>query len=558
MNRQAIYHANKSEYSYAVSRSEVEIRLRTARGDAESVELIYGMKYDWTIARESCAMEKKYTDDLFDYYVIRLRLQDTRLAYIFRIRAEGKEYYYSEDGVRETYDWALGYFNYFQIPYVHEADVHREVNWAREAVLYQVFVDRFYRGDERADKGYVNLEWGERPNPKSFAGGDLEGIRKKLDYLQEMGFNALYLTPIFASRSNHKYDTRDYFRVDDMFGGERALEALAKDVHSRGMRIILDAVWNHCSRENALFADVMEKGKASDYYDWFLIEGDKPDAERGNYEHFAGCTYMPKFNTSNRAVQEYLIGVSEHWMGRYGIDGWRLDVADEVSDTFWRRFREAVKGRNPNVILLAENWQNGSAWLRGDEYDGAMNYPLTKACLDYFVYDRYDARDMAERLSNLLMRNTMPANHMMLNLLDSHDTERFLTLAKKNGKDERSLINALAVLFFSYGMPCVYYGTEIGMEGGYDPDCRRTFDWDSSHWNERIRGAVKKLIGIRKTLRGEIAYGEQGGVLTIRRGNRILAINNQAKAAQVWICGHRIAIEGQTFQVINSENGGMV
>ena len=130
MNRQAIYHANKSEYSYAVSRSEVEIRLRTARGDAESVELIYGMKYDWTIARESCAMEKKYTDDLFDYYVIRLRLQDTRLAYIFRIRAEGKEYYYSEDGVRETYDWALGYFNYFQIPYVHEADVHREVNWA--------------------------------------------------------------------------------------------------------------------------------------------------------------------------------------------------------------------------------------------------------------------------------------------------------------------------------------------------------------------------------------------------------------------------------------------
>lgn len=557
MNKQAVYHAIRSNYSFPVSENELVIRLRTAKGDAESVELIHSMKYEWTQRRERSAMQKMYSDGLFDYYVIRMVLADARFAYIFLIRSGGREYFYSESGVTEAYDYALGYFDFFQCPYINSADVHREVSWARDAIVYQIFVDRFCAGGYGKEKSYVNLKWGEIPDPKSFAGGDLDGIRLKLDYLQETGFNTLYLTPVFESRSNHKYDIRNYFRVDPMFGGERALRRLTDEVHARGMRIILDAVFNHCSAENGLFRDVVKKGKRSRYFDWFFIRGDRPDEERGNYEYFAGCKYMPKLNTNNPAVQDYLISVGTYWMKKYGINGWRLDVADEVSEVFWRRFRAAVKRTDPDAVLIAENWQNAYPWLGGDMYDGVMNYPLTKACLDYLVYDAFGAQEMADRLARILMRNTDPANEMMLNLTDSHDTERFLTLAKKRGKDEGSLLCALAIVFFSKGMPCVYYGTEIGMEGGYDPDCRRTFEWDESRWNGRVYDAVKKLAKVRKSMGGGILYGARDGVLTIRRGDKMLAVNNGEKR-RFRAAGKEFGIGRREFLIIDLKDGGVL
>lgn len=410
MNKHAIYHAIKSNYSFPVSDKELVVRLRVAKGDAESVELIYSMKYEWTLRRESCPMRKEFSDDLFDYFTVRMELADTRFAYIFRIIADGREYYYSENGVTETYDFSLGYFNFFQCPYINPADVHREVSWVKDAIVYQIFVERFFVGEGEKKKSYVNLKWGDIPNPKSFAGGDLKGIEKKLDYLQDLGVNTLYLTPIFESRSNHKYDIRDYFRVDEMFGGDEAFANLSKAVQARGMRIILDAVFNHCSSENEIFRDVVENGKKSRYYDWFFIHGDKPDPTVGNYEHFAGCKYMPKLNTNVLAVQDYLISIGKYWIEKYGISGWRLDVADEVSDVFWRRFRLAVKADHPDVILIAENWHDAYPWLRGDEYDGVMNYSLTKACLDYLVYGVFDAQAMSDRLSHILMRNTDQVN----------------------------------------------------------------------------------------------------------------------------------------------------
>ena len=559
MNRHAVYHAIKSNYSFPVSDSELVIRLRVAKGDAERAELIYSMKYDWTLHRESCAMRKEFSDDLFDYFTVRMQLADTRFAYIFRIRADGKEYYYSENGVTETYDFALGYFNFFQCPYINPADVHREVSWAKDAIVYQIFVERFYAGEGADKKGYVNLRWGEIPNPKSFAGGDLTGIAEKLDYLCGLGVNTLYLTPIFCSRSNHKYDILDYFHVDEMFGGDKAFAHLMKEARARGVRVILDAVFNHCSGENAIFLDVVKKGKKSRYFDWFFIRGDRPDPEKGNYEHFAGCKYMPKLNTNVPAVQDYLISVGRYWIEKYGISGWRLDVADEVSDVFWRRFRRAVKDADPDAVLIAENWHDAYPWLRGDEYDGVMNYSLTKACLDYLVYDVFDAQAMADRLSHILMRNTDQVNNMMLNLLDSHDTERFITLAKKSGKDERSLLCALAIVFFSPGMPCIYYGTEIGTEGGYDPDCRRTFDWDESRWNKRIYETVKKLVRIRKEkIGGEIAYGAENGLLTVRRGDLLLAVNNTGETRGLQASGRETRIKSYDFQIINLIDGGVL
>ena len=558
MNRQAVYHSIKSNYSFPVSDNELVIRLRVAKGEAQEVTLIHSMKYDWTIRRESCAMRKEYSDGLFDYFIVRMHLQDTRFAYIFCIKSEGRTYYFSENGVTEDYDFSLGYFNFFQCPYINPGDVHRKVSWVSGAIVYQIFVERFFVGEGENKKEYVNLKWGDIPNPKSFAGGDLEGIRKKLDYLQDLGVNTLYLTPIFESCSNHKYDIRNYFRVDEMFGGDGAFARLAKEAHSRGMRILLDAVFNHCSAQNKIFADVVKKGRKSRYYDWFFIDGDKPDQETGNYEHFAGCKYMPKLNTNTPAVQDYLISVGRYWVEKYGIDGWRLDVADEVSDVFWRRFRQELKRAHPDVLLIAENWHDAYPWLRGDEYDGVMNYSLTKACLDYLVYGVFDAQAMSDRLSHILMRNTDQVNNMMLNLLDSHDTERFLTLAKKSGKDERSLLCALAILFFSPGMPCIYYGTEIGMEGGYDPDCRRTFDWNRQNWNLRIYDTVKKLIRLRKRIAGEVKYSAQDGVLLIERKDLLLAVNNGTEKRETEIAGRKYEIDPFGFKIIDIKDGGVL
>lgn len=325
--------------------------------------------------------------------------------------------------------------------------------------------------------------------------------------------------------SNHKYDIEDYFTVDGMFGDEEDIRKLVTSAHERGMRVVMDAVFNHVSARCRQFADVAEKGKNSPYFDWFIIHGDKIDREKVNYECFASCDYMPKWNTSNEAVQEYLIGVGLYWLQKYDIDGWRLDVSDEVSHAFWRKFRDAVKKIKPECAIIGENWHDANAYLKGDQYDSIMNYAFTKACLDFFVLKSADAKAFAEKLNALLMRNTDTVNCMMLNLLDSHDTHRFLTEA---GGDVKKLESALAVLYLFVGVPCIYYGTEIGMEGGYDPDCRRTMDW-----KRRERAAatqlVRALAGLkerRKCLhRNEFRAYAEGEAFVMERGELRLVVN---------------------------------
>ena len=300
---------------------------------------------------------------------------------------------------------------------------------------------------------------------------------------------------MFRSPSNHKYDTIDYYTVDAMFGSNEDLRRLMQEAHGRGIRVILDAVFNHCSMYCPQFQDVIEQGKNSRYFDWFIIHGERPDVQRCNYECFAACNYMPKWNTNNVQVQDYLLNVALYWMRECGIDGWRLDVADEVSHDFWRRFRKEVKRLSPQAILIGESWHDANAWLRGDEFDGIMNYSFTKACIDFFAKGTRTAQSFCGRLSELLMRNTDQVDQMMLNLLDSHDTERFLTLV---GEDRAKLRCALAVLFFFPGMPCICYGTEIGMVGEYEPDSRRTFDWNEEHWDRELQETVRKLAKLRK------------------------------------------------------------
>ena len=525
MNHFALLHITDSAYCFPVSEHEIVIRLRTAKDDIEKAWIIYESKYEIGQTQKKEAMNKELSGELYDYYSIKLDLEDTRLAYVFYLFDGSEYYYYSEDRATKSYDFTKGYYNFFQYPYINSADIMEKEEWLSQACFYQIFIDRFCIGDREKDKTYINLKWGDIPNPKSFAGGDIKGITEKLDYIKELGFDALYLTPIFKSPSNHKYDIVDYFEIDEQFGNKDDLRVLVDELHKRGMRIVLDAVFNHVSELNDKFRDVTEKGRGSEYFDWFVINGDLPEKHPLNYEVFAGCKYMPKWNTSNLKVQDYLISIAKYYISEFDIDGWRLDVSDEISHDFWRKFRKEVKAAKKEAVIIGENWHDASNYLRGDQYDSIMNYAFTKAALDYFAYDKLGAEEMAWKLNDILARNSNTVNDMMLNLLDSHDTDRFFSEVHE---DKGKLKAALALLYMFPGEPSVFYGTECYTVGGYDPDCRRCMDWDNTP-DKELAEFLKKLAEIRKQSR----FSFSGTSIYPSGDKKILCIKRRGENAEI-------------------------
>lgn len=527
MNELAMQHIPESKYCFAVNSNTMALRLRVSKEDfPDKIEVVYGGKYEYAKTQYSVLMERSYEDRLFAWYTAYITLNDVRFVYIFKITENGKVSYFSEDGLTDKFDFVLSFYNCFQLAYINEADLLKPVEWMKTAVFYQIFVERFFMGNESKDKSYINLQWGELPTPKSFAGGDLEGIIQKLDYLKELGINALYLTPIFQSTSNHKYDISDYYKIDEHFGNKEVFKRLVESAHERGIKIVLDAVFNHCSEYIAQFQDVIKNGKKSTYFDWFVIHGDKIDREKINYECFASCAYMPKWNTSNREVQQYLIGIATYWIKEYNIDGWRLDVSDEISHEFWRDFRRAVKAVKSECVLIGENWHDANAYLHGDQYDSIMNYAFTKACLDFYCLGNFNTKQFAEKLNEILMRNIDAINIMMLNLLDSHDTYRFITQSKSRDK----LKSALALLFMFVGAPCIYYGTEIALEGNFDPDSRRCMEWDRVGKENDVSTLVNELAKIKTSgalSDAKIKITENDGLIIVERNGYKLALNGQ-------------------------------
>ncbi|SHI36618.1 glycoside hydrolase family 13 protein [Pseudobutyrivibrio xylanivorans] len=520
MNKHALLHIPESRFCFPLSKEEVVIRLRTAREDAEAglkVKIIYGVKYDYQKERFTEEVPLKYEDELYAFYEVKLNITDVRLVYIFQLEENGKKYYFSEDGLTKDYNYEECFYNFFQLPYINENDVMPMVDWMPGTVFYQIFVDRFCIGDENKDMSYIDMKWGDKPTPKNHAGGDLKGIIKRLDYIKDLGISGIYLTPIFESESNHKYNIVDYKKIDPQFGTTEDLVKLVDEAHKRGIKIVLDAVFNHCSDKMAEFMDVVKKGKDSEFYDWFIVDGDKLDMKKRNFECFAHCEYMPKLNTANAGVQKFLLDIATYWIDVADIDGWRLDVADEVSHDFWRMFRKAVKAKKSDAVIIGENWHDAYPALMGEQQDSIMNYAYTKVCLDYFAKERCDEKKTVWHLNSILMRNMEQVNYMMLNLLDSHDTLRFFT---EIGKDKKKLETALALTMFFPGTPCMYYGTEIAMEGGYDPDCRRCFDWDKSHWDMDLMNKVKELLALKKNpvlQWGDVSIKDVDGAIRIVR-----------------------------------------
>lgn len=518
----------ESQWSNPISVDEIIIRLRTAKEKLE-VYLVYGWQFDLPIVWKEIKMEVAYEDELFYYYEIRIKLDDRRLCYVFKINDGHNDYYFSEDGLSENYDLADAYYNFFQMPYINEADLFPTVAWMKEAVFYQIFVDRFARANFSKDDSYINMAWEDKPSPVSFAGGDLLGIVDKLDYLKDLGVNAIYLTPIFRSNSNHKYDILDYFKIDPHFGDEEDFIKLVENLHARDMKLVLDGVFNHMSKDNPIFQDVLSKQKDSDYFDWFYINEDK------TYETFAKVTAMPKINTSNEKVQKYLIDVGKYWIEKFDIDGWRLDVSDEISHDFWRAFRKEIKGLKKDAVIIGENWHDGSSFLMGDQFDSIMNYSFTKASLDYFKGE-IDARAMAFRLNRVLVRNKDQVNRMNLNFLDTHDTLRFLT--EVDGSEDK-LLSGIALMTVFIGTSCMYYGTEIGLEGSYDPDCRRSFLWDRLGEKDNLIRKIKEIFSLKskEAIReGGIRVKSDEGLLVIERfygSSEIKLVININEARQI-------------------------
>lgn len=516
MNLSAVYHIPKSNFAFAYRKNILYIRIRVAKDDMKSVHIIYGIKYDWQNKKRK-QMEKVLSDAEFDYYEYQIKTNDTRIGYYFELKSLDKIIYYTEAGFVDEFNDEKAYCYFFQYPYINEIDVHKIPKWVSETNFYQIFVERFYNGNPQNSPENLD-DWDAQPTPTSFMGGDLEGIIKKIDYLKKLGIRGIYLTPIFESVSNHKYDTSDYLKIDPYFGDESVLRRLIKICHKNNIKVVLDAVFNHCGIDFKPFQDVVKNGSRSKYFDWFFIDGDHVEFNPINFQAFGYVPYMPKLNTSNKEVKEYLYHVGTYWTEKFDIDGWRLDVSDEIDHEFWRGFRKIVKGINKEAIILGENWHNAYPWLQGDQFDGVMNYSLTKLMLDYFALGEIDAKTFAYEVSGLLTRYSKQVNESMLNLVDSHDTERFLTTCKE---DPEKLKNAAAFLYAYVGMPCTYYGTEIGMDGVYDPGCRKGFDWNEDHWNKELVAYYRKIIKIRnqeKALKcGDIRFIYRDDVFIMKR-----------------------------------------
>ncbi len=383
--------------------------------------------------------------------------------------------------------------------------------WVQDSVFYQIFPDRFENGDHSNDPPNVQ-PWGSMPAVTGFQGGDLRGIIERLYYLLDLGVDSIYINPIFLSPSNHRYNATDYFRIDPKLGRIADFRTLLDVAHRNQMHVILDGVFNHCGRGFFAFTDLLENQSASPYQDWFHVKRFPIDAySPGDATSYVGWwkfKSLPKFNTENPMVRNYLMSVARYWTEQ-DIDGWRLDVPNEIDDDgFWAEFRSIVKSINHEVYILGEIWDGNKRWVGDSHFDGLMNYPVRTMILD-LINGKITPEYFTSHLNQHIQQYPVENGHAMYNMLSSHDTERVLTMV--GGSFQKTKL-AYLILFTLPGAPAIFYGDEIGLTGGKDPDCRKAFPWDESKWNNDLRLFIKDLVRIRKIepslRRGNINFGK--------------------------------------------------
>lgn len=499
MFKEAIYHRPKNEFAYALDESTLHIRLKTKKNDVEKVSLVYGDPYDFNL-EEKCWIShlKKMTfngsDKLHDYWLVDIQPDHSRLRYGFLLENDDESLFYTEKGFYQNQPSDASF--YFCFPFINNIDVFSPPPWVNSTIWYQIFPERFANGDSSTNLEGT-LPWGStEPAQNNFFGGDFQGVIDHLDYLEELGITGLYFTPIFKAHSNHKYDTIDYMEIDPQFGDKETFKELVIQCHRRGIRVMLDAVFNHSGFYFPPFQDVLEKGEQSRYKSWFHLHGvPVKTKEPANYDTFAYVPSMPKLNTENNEVKTYLLDVARYWIKEFDIDGWRLDVANEVDHAFWREFRATVKKAKSDAYILGEIWHDSMPWLQGDQFDAVMNYPITTAITDYFAKENISSLEFVHSVTKVNNMYPETVNEVQFNLLGSHDTPRILTLSNNN-KEKVKL--QMLVQFTMAGTPCIYYGDEISMTGGQDPGCRKCMIWDNEGQDTEMFVFVQKLILLRK------------------------------------------------------------
>ena len=623
MNKTALFCDGTEGYVYPPEPKESELvtfRFRTAKDDVDRVGLV--------TSADTYVMEKECTQGECDYYTFETRLGEEPFRYCFEVQSGTEKYYYGRCGISRE---ILEYYNFVVVPGFSTPD------WAKGAVMYQIFTDRFYNGDKSNDVEtneyyYIGdysrrvTNWDKYPanmGVREFYGGDLQGVMDKLDYLQDLGVEVVYFNPLFVSPSNHKYDIQDYDYIDPHYGkivddggevlpngvtdnsqatkykkrttGFKNLEAsnelfikLVEELHRRGMKVILDGVFNHCGSFNKWMDRERIYEGEEDYepgayvsadspyrsYFRFFKEGPENWPYNGNYDGWWGHDTLPKLNYEDSVkLENYILYIGRKWVSPpYNVDGWRLDVAadlgrsNEYNHEFWQKFRRAVKDANPNALILAEHYGDPSDWLKGDEWDTVMNYDAFMEPVTWFLtgMEKHsdEAREellgnidnfigsMAHHMSNMLT----PSLQVAMNELSNHDHSRFLTRTNHmvgrvehlgpeaaNEYVNKAVMREAVVMQMTWvGAPTVYYGDEAGVCGFTDPDNRRTYPW--GHEDQELIAFHKEAIRIHKehpalkTGSLKILGGEEN-ILSYARfkghDRIIVVINNRSERAEV-------------------------
>ncbi len=516
MNIAAIKHETKSRYAYAYDETTLHLKIMVAKNDIKGGYVKAADPFNWfpdESGEYKFDLSSAYNENLqyigetqsHDVYFCELKNCDSkRIRYSFILEGnDGKTYSYGVKclDVTSNLDKIDGLYNSLNFPFLNEEDIYTAPSWVKDAIWYQINVGS-YSKDGASCK--TNTE------------GNLKGLIHKLDYIQEMGYTALYFTPIFEGASWHNYDTTDYFKIAPYLGTNEDFKEFMEEAHKRGLKVMLDGVFNHCGPLHPFFQDVIKHGKDSKYFDCFYIYDENKPVIKGevqedglykeevakdlNYRTFGYTSWMPKINTGHPLWQEHLLEVGRYWVEEYGIDGWRLDVSNEVSHDFWKTYRKVVKGANPDCYIMGENWDDSYPWLQGDQFDSVMNYSFTNAMwglLNHKLTNKIPltVKGYMQSINEMQVMYPSGVNEHMFNLISSHDVDRILNSLDN---DVSKVLQAYVLLMTYSGSPCVYYGDEIGMVGK-ELSNRTPMIWDKENQNTTIQEHVKRLIQLRKT-----------------------------------------------------------
>lgn len=506
MNIAAVSHRSTIEYCYAADEDTVIVNIKTDK-DVQRAYIISEDPFIHELRREpewsgvktemSLLAELKY----HLLWTIRIKPKYKRLRYYFELESNGGVFVVCENKICPIEENGNESMQYFKYAWLNNSDVITPPNWVKKTVWYQIMPDRFCRAKDSPIDNKFRI-WGDFSNHQwnDVYGGNIRGITERLGYIRDLGISGIYLTPIFKSSSNHKYNTYDYWQIDPDFGTEEDLVELVDTAHTMGIRVMLDAVFNHCGHEFFAFKDVCEKGRGSRYYDWFFINSEnfadrRFSTEDGRFYSFSFWAGMPKLNTNNPEVVRYFTDLCVHWTKDWRIDGIRFDVGDEVSHTFVRALNDAVKRVNPDVFFLGEIWTDSMPWLGRREYDSVMNYPLPGCITDFFKNRELSVNELMYSLNYCRTMYPEQITSVLFNFLDTHDTPRVAEVSR-NGDE---LIQKETVIMTMPGSPCLYYGTEIAMKGMDSPYNRSTMPWDEIEGGkyDGIKSKVKELINLR-------------------------------------------------------------